>query len=138
MRPIELPDVSLFNTETIVIKCMALLFSVQSYGPMLSLAIKQMMPTRHSVNAGEILTKVKACPPTASYFVGAFEVFASTPDFADPTADLNRNCTHPPITTTTTTTTTVTTTTTRNAGGTRGHALLSLVVVSTVCRMLLL
>ena len=95
-------------------------------------AINSMLPTRHSVDAGVLLKKVKACPPTDSYFIGAFEVFASTPDFADPAANLNRNCTHSPITTTTTPTTTI-------AGGTCGqHARLSLVVVSTLCIMLLL
>ena len=93
--------------------------------------IKVLFPSRQKVDISNFLKQLQICASTHSHFIGAFELFASTPDFADQAVNLNRIC---PVPSDKLTATTEKST----AGGTYGDGLLPLVVVITGCRMLLL
>ena len=92
--------------------------------------VEVLLPSRQNVDISKLLKRLQMCPATPSTFIGAFELFASTPDFSDPVANLNRTCVVPAEKLTGTTEKST-------AGGTYGDGLLSLVVVIAVCRMLL-
>ena len=93
--------------------------------------IRMLLPTRQELDISNLLAMLQICSSTYFNFIGAFELFASTPDFADPTANFNRICQG-------SSDKLIATTEKSTAGGTYGDGLLPLVVVSTVCRMLLL
>ena len=113
------------NIETIVIQYVALLFS-DKY---LESALKREV-NRTRFNIQYAMNKFYFCRPmSASTFIGAFELFASNPDFEDRTANLNRSCIF--------NATSQTLIGQRSASVSHGDTLLSLVIMIIVCRMLL-
>jgi len=79
----------------------------------------------------DAMNQLKICPSAPGDFIGAFEFFASTPDFEDPAFNLTRKCLFSPIKSTKPSARST-------AGGIYGNGLLRLVVVITACKMLLL
>ena len=49
-----------------------------------------LFPSRQKVDVSNFMKRLQICSLTDSTFIGAFELFASTPDFADQAANLNR------------------------------------------------
>ena len=114
------------DIETIVIKCLTfLLFSVKS----LAFLLKSRIP-RTKCDIRKALEQIQICPDSPNDFIGAFEFFASTPDFEDPAFNLTRKCPFSPIKGTRLSARSM-------AGGIYGNGLLRLVVVITAGTILL-
>ena len=112
------------NIETIVIPYVDLLFSVKYLESTLK---REVSRTGFSIQYA--FNKFYYCRPmSASTFIGAFELFASNPDFEDPTANFNRSCIFVAGTSETGE---------KSASVSHGDTLLSLVIMVTVCRLLL-
>ena len=110
------------NIETIITQYVALLFSDTFIEKELKRDIN-----RTYFNLEFTLNKLWYCSYwTRSTFIGAFELFASNPDSADPMANLNRSCnSHTRIGQRV------------SSSVSHGDTLLSLVIMITVCRLLL-
>ena len=132
----------LFNIETIVTLCMALLFLAKTH----QTSIKAMVD-RVGFNLTAAMELLQICPNNKLSFIGSFEFFASVPAYQDPAANLNRTIDPAILITPTTTPTTSADPTVKDYPSTKvsarsvacvshGDGLLSFAVLVTLCGML--